>query len=482
MSTGSLVLPNQQTVSSLSKSALMRACIIWGLAALFYFYDNLLQVSPSAMKPELSLAFAKEAEQFGSLSAYCLYAYGLMQIPAGLLMDRFGPRRLLTFASLFCGIGSIVFGLATSLWEAKFGRAMIGVGASFAVVGCLKIASYWFPTNRFALMTGLTITVGFLGAVFGLSTVSKIVEVFGWRASMQWGGLLGILLSTLLWLVLKDKIYHDHADTTVKKAALSSKSDTQSISSCDTTPARVNSGAYKLVCEQQTEPATNERRRVNAGVLKGFWQVLRHSQTWIAALYAGFMFVPTLAFGGLWGIPFLVESHGFDRPTAGLCISLIYVGWVVGGPVWGFVSDYLGRRNLPMMIATLSALVICVAVIYLEGLSVELLGSLLFGLGFFSSGFILAFAVVREIHSSDVSGTAIGFTNALNTLWGSIAQPIIGKILDLSSSSQPIVEGNVEKVFNLVEYQRALMALPISLIISLCLLCFLKETFCRSKH
>ena len=444
MSTGSLILPNQETTtSSFSRNALLRACFVWGLAALFYFYDNLLQVSPSAMKPELSLAFAREAEQFGSLSAYCLYAYGLMQIPAGLLMDRFGPRRLLTLACLLCGVGSIVFGIATTLWEAKFGRVLIGVGASFAVVGCLKIASHWFPSNRFALMTGLTITVGFLGAVFGLSTVSKIVEVFGWRASMQWGGLLGLLLSGLLWLVLKDKI--------CTKASVS-------------------------------EVEQKEFSQTGVETLKGLGHILQHSQTWIAALYAGLMFVPTLAFGGLWGIPFLVESHGFDRSTAGLCISLIYVGWVIGGPVWGFVSDYLGKRILPMKTATIFALVICVAVIYLEDLPVELLGSLLFGLGFFSSGFILAFAVVREVHSPEISGTAIGFTNALNTLWGSLAQPMIGKILDLTSNSQPMIADHSEKIFNLAEYQRALIALPVSLIISLCLLYFLKETFCQSKR
>lgn len=418
------------------KSYLVRACIIWGLAALFYFYDNLLQISPSAMKPELSLAFAKEAEQFGSLSAYFLYAYGFMQIPAGVLMDRFGPRRLLTFACAICALGSLFFGVASTLWEAKFGRVLIGFGASFAVVGCLKIASVWFPPNRFAFMTGLTITVGFLGAAFGLSYISTVIEVFGWRESMQWAGIFGLALSVILWLIIRDK----------------------------------------PPTQMQTE---NRVSQTGKDVLSGLAEILKCKQTWIAATYAGLMFVPTLAFGGLWGIPFLVEAHGFDRGTAGMFISMIYIGWMVGGPCWGFISDYIKRRNLPMMIASVVTFCICLALIYLNHLPHAVLIALLFGLGFFSSSFILAYAVVQESNPSELSATAVGFTNAMNTLWGAAAQPFIGKILDVTAIEQTLVDG--ARVFSLTHYRYALTFLPISLVIACCLLLFLKETYCRRK-
>lgn len=425
------------------RASLVRACLIWGLATLFYFYDNLLQISPSAMKPELSLAFAPEAEQFGSLSAYCLYAYGLMQIPAGLLMDRFGPRRLLTVACALCAGGSLLFGVATTLWEAKFGRVLIGVGASFAFVSCLKLVTIWFPIRRFALMTGLTVTIGFLGAAFGLSTISTVVQTFGWRASMQWGGWLGLTLSVLLWIIVRDKV-----------------------------PRSQNQ--MEGIVETHSHPQTGKE------VLQGLNKIIRHKQTWIAALYAGLMFVPTLAFGGLWGIPFLEEAHGFNRETAGQLISLIYVGWVFGCPVWGFISDHMGRRNIPMLLSNIFTLGICLAIIYISPLPSTVLGVLLFALGFFSSGFVLAFAVVRESNSPRVSGTAIGFTNALNTFWGAIAQPIIGKILDLNASNLAL-PGSV-KVFTLAEYQIAFMSLPICLVMSLILILCLKETYCHVKQ
>lgn len=435
-----------------TKNHLFRACIVWGFATLFFFFDNLLQVSPSAMKPELSLAFVKDAEQFGSLSAYCLYAYGLMQIPAGIFMDRFGPRRILTMAAIFCSLGSFLFGIAGVLWEAKMGRVMIGIGASFALVGCLKLANHWFSSGRFALMTGLTVTIGYLGAVFSLSMVSKIVELFGWRDCMTFAGGLGFFISFLLWTFIRDypKDYlklKNHSDAKI---------------------------------EVQTESQKSSSFIAMKEMLRGLWEVFQHKQTWVAALFAGLMFVPTLAFGGLWGIPFLVEAHGFDRAAAGQCVSLIYVGWVVGSPCWGFFSDYLKRRNLPMMIASIITLIVCLAIIYIHPLSLTALSLLLFSLGFFSSGFILAFAVVQESNPDRIAGTAIGFTNALNTLWGALAQPIIGIILDMNAAVS-IDQSTGERIFSLMEYQHALIALPVSLILSFILLLFLKETNCRPK-
>lgn len=410
----------------------IKILLMWGLAAIFYFYDYLLQVSPSAMKPELMLSFVADAEDLGSLSAYFLYAYGLMQIPAGMLLDRFGPRRIITAACILCAIGSLIFGSAVTLWQAKCGRFLIGAGAGFALLTCLKIANHWFPRNRFAMMTGLTATVGFLGAAFGLACVADVVNFLGWRRSLFWGGIVGLILSALLWLIIKDK-----------KNTLNTSANEQSAQTMQS-------------------------------VLNGLIYVLKNKQTWIAALFAGFMFVPTLAFGGLWGIPFLVEAHGFDRDTAGKCVSLIYVGWVFGGAFWGCLSDYLGQRNKPLMAATIITFFIIIAIIYTNNLSLWYMQGLMIGLGFFSSAFIVAFAVVTETNPLQCAATANGFANALNTLWGALAQPLIGVILDINSKT-PLYKGG-ERVFSFVEYQQAFLALPICLAISFCFLLFLKET------
>jgi sugar phosphate permease len=348
---------------------------------------------------------------------------------------------MVTIASAFCAVGSLLFGLSSSLWEAKFGRFFIGIGASFAFVTCLKLASTWFSANRCAFLTGLTGMVGFMGSVFGLSTVNKAVEYLGWRQSMQWGGWIGLALSVVLWWVIRDKPTSSTAKVVAKTAS--------------------------------TAQVINKNTLSSSEIMKGLLQIVKNKRTWLVALYAGLMFVPTLAFGGLWGVPFFVEAHGFDRNTAGACVSLIFLGWVFGSPLWGYVSDYLGKRKLPMIISNVVTLIVCVAIIYLKHLPLYGLNILLFSLGFFSSGFLLAFTVVQESNPKHLSGTAIGFTNALNTFFGAVAQPLIGKVLDGSGTG--VLASGAERVFTLGEYQQAFITLPICLVVSLVLILFLKE-------
>lgn len=448
-----------------NRSSIVRALFIWGLIAVFYFYDNLLQVSPSAMKPELTLAFTKEAEQFGSLSAYCLYAYGLMQIPAGILLDKFGPRLIITIACSLCAIGSVVFGLAESLWVAKVGRILIGSGAAFALLCCLKVISLWLPRNRYALMTGLTVTVGYLGGAFGLAFVVKIVEALGWRESMYLGGAVGILLCVLLWSFVKDKPANEtNEDFGSEKPLVVENKIVEN-------KANRSAGLKSIF------------RDIYSTLSQNLKMVVKSKQTWIAAIFAGLMFVPTLALGGLWGIPFLVEAHGVDREAAGFAASLMYVGWVVGGAFWGFVSDYFRRRNLPMIIGNIVTLAITLVIVYVEHLSFPVMKGLIFGLGFFSSSFIIAFAVVVENNPKRLSATASGFTNAINTMWGALAQPFIGLLLDVSTKSagQAAVASS-SGAFTLAQYQSAFLTLPVCLVVSFIFLMFLKETYCGSRQ
>ena len=182
-----------------------KGLMIWGLATVFYFFDNLLNVSPSAMKSELMVEFNCSGAALGALASCYLWSYGLMQIPVGILMDKYGPRRLLTIASLSCALGSFVFGWAMTLQMAMLGRLLIGFGASFAVVGCTKIASLWFPAKRFALFIGLMVTIGMLGAAFGLSTVKWIIDKLDWRQSMYMASMLALVIAAMLWTLVRDK-------------------------------------------------------------------------------------------------------------------------------------------------------------------------------------------------------------------------------------------------------------------------------------
>ena len=124
--------------------------IVCGLGALFYTYEYLLRISPSVMSSELMAAYGITAGAFGNLMAIYYYAYTPMQLPVGMLMDRYGPRRILTAACAACAVGSYLFASSGHLSVAGVGRFLVGFGSAFAFVGVLKLATIWLPKERFA--------------------------------------------------------------------------------------------------------------------------------------------------------------------------------------------------------------------------------------------------------------------------------------------------------------------------------------------
>ena len=152
-------------------------CVIGGL---FYCYEFILRIIPGALQSELSAAFGHiSASAFGELSAFYYFAYSPMQMPVGMLMDRYGPRRLLSFACLCCTLGSLMFSYSSSLMVAESGRFLVGFGSSFAFVGVLSLALHWLPRRYFSLVAGLITTLGMLGLVYGEVKITEMASTMG---------------------------------------------------------------------------------------------------------------------------------------------------------------------------------------------------------------------------------------------------------------------------------------------------------------
>lgn len=203
----------QSSVESQSATQIIVPWIVWGLGCLFYFYECLLQVSPSVMSTELMRDFAVTSRTLGILSGIYFYSYAAMQLPGGVLMDRFGPHRLLTLATAICAISTIAFGLTSNFFMACIARLMIGFGSAFAAVGSMKLAANWFPAQRFALLTGMMVTIGMLGAIGGEGPLALLVDTVGWRQSMIVMGVIGLFLAFLILLIAKDAPNKTHSTT-----------------------------------------------------------------------------------------------------------------------------------------------------------------------------------------------------------------------------------------------------------------------------
>ena len=410
--------------------------IVWGLGCLFYFYENLIQVSPSVMSHELMRDFSVTSQTLGILSGIYFYSYAGMQLPGGVMIDYFGPKRLLTIATLVCAIGTILFGMTNSFYMACLARLMIGFGSAFAVVGTMKLATNWFPAERFAFLTGLMVTIGMLGSIGGEAPLAFLVDHFGWRESMIIMGTIGLILAIFIYIVTADV-------------------------------PKVSIVKYPVHHEEEH-------------VIKNLLELVKNKQLWLVALYGGLMYMSTPVFCGLWGVPFLMLKMSITKTYAANLISLVFIGWVIASPLWGIYSNYVGRRKTPMIIASIGCLISSILFIYMPiGSSDWLVKVALFAFGLFSAAFLPAFSVASEICNRRYVATGLSFMNMMNMIGIALVQPAIGFLLDKAWT------GNMQndvRIYSLEAYQSSLMILPIAIFIALLIVPFIRETYCVSVY
>ena len=410
----------------------IHAWIIWLLSAFFMFYKYALEVSPSVMNSTLMKAFNINATELGNLTACYFYAYLLLQIPAGILLDRYGPRIVTTISITLCSLGTLVFALADTLLMAGIGRFLTGVGAAFAVVNCFKLISNWFPSRQIAFMTGLMMTVAMLGAVGGQAPLAAFIDKFDWRYAMEIISYIGLTLGVIFWFVVRD------------------------------------SSPLKTL-EKHIVPT-------KGSLFDNLKIVLKNKQSWWLSVYSGFAFSPVMIFGGLWGVAFISEAFNFTSNVAAQSVSLIFIGFAVGAPFFGIFSDWLKKRKLVMFYGTIVSLLSITCVIYLPSLSVSTVMLLLFIFGFSISSFLLCFTMLQELHPPIFAATAVGFMNAFDAFFGAFSDPLTGKFLDMGWDGK-IVEG--ARVFSVANYKLAFITLPLYLLIAIISLYFVKETRCK---
>ncbi len=370
----------------------------------------------------------------GNLSAFYFYAYAALQIPVGLMVDRWGPRRLMGFGALLCTLGSLVFALAERTELVYLARLLIGAGAGFGFVSTLKLAAAWFPVRRFAALVGATMAIGMAGGFLGQAPLAALVDLVGWREALGYVTAAGLVLSLAIWFVVRDAPDHDGAAGAAEAA-----------------PERPPVG------------------RSLAGAL-------RRPRNWAIALIGASMTAPLLSFAGLWGVAWLMQVEGLTRPEAAATTSLLLVGWAVGSPLAGVISDRLGRRRRPLVAAACLALACIAALFFLPGLGGPLRAGLFLASGFFCGAMAICFALVREDNPQAISGTAIAFVNTAVVASGALFQPLLGAALDWQWDGT-LVEG--VRVYGEAAYRTAFSLLIAFLGLGIIAGFFTRETGCR---
>jgi sugar phosphate permease len=365
--------------------------VIFGIALASFVLSFFHRTAPAAIATELTREFAINSAVLGTLAATYFYVYTVLQIPVGVLADTLGPRWILAAGSIVAGLGSIAFALAPTWEVAAAGRTLVGIGVSVAFIAILKVSAVWFPASRFATLNGVTMFAGNLGAVIAGAPLAWMVTLTSWRAVFLGLAALSIALGLASWWKVRDRPEQMgfppvHAPTLAAATRM-----------------HWTAALRRVLANPLTWPGFF----VNAGIAGSY-----------------------LSFAGLWAIPYLEQTYGMARVTAAQHTSALLLGVAFGAVLVGTVSDRIrSRRGVMRVYAVLYALSWLPWVLHAQWpLPATLAWFALMGL--LIPGFILTWAVAKDVNRPEHSGIATAVVNVGIFLGAGILQPLVGTLLD----------------------------------------------------
>ena len=361
--------------------ATLRGWLVYGTAVSFVFYQMMLQTLPSVLRDGLVVDFSLTDSGFGSLSASFYYPYIVLQIPAGLLVMRFGARRVLIAGLVLCIAASFLTAIAQDIAYVAAARILMGFGAVPTFVATMTLAGLWFPSRLFPILVALTETIGMLGAAVGQETLGFVVEGAGWRTGMLLIGALGAVILALTWMLVSDWPHGNAPRDTA------------------------------------TPPS-----------IVALLRLILSPNLILAGLAGGMILSAGLSFAMLWGVAFFQDHLGVDLETASVIASFYSLGIVIGLPAFGFAC---GRLAGPMPLLGFGSLFtgLTVAVILFAPANVVISSLGMLACGIASGSYALTFVIAKAQVSESEAGAAIAFANMLIMgIGGLVLQPLIAVI------------------------------------------------------
>ncbi len=350
------------------------------------------RVTNAVIAPDLSREFNLDAEQLGALGSAFFYAFAFFQVPMGILLDRIGPRRVMSFFSLVGAIGAFIFAAAGSFAAALLGRALLGVGMAIALMGTLKIFVNTYSPQKFSTLSGIMVSIGALGNMLATSPLVYLNSVIGWRLTFLYAGIITTVLGCLIfWLLEKDK-----------------------------------EGMRKEVLPDASHEQTT-------GVFRTLKLILSSLSFWQIGSIAFFRYGTFVALQGVWLGPYLLDIKKFAPLTAGNILMMLSIGMVAGSPVAGYLADKVFCAVKPVLMTGLICYILCL--VPLTGIwnieSVFVYSTIFMFMGFFSGFGMLAYTHIKELFPLSMSGTAIAGINFFIMAGGAVFMQIIGIIISL---------------------------------------------------
>jgi len=385
--------------SSRSWTPSTRRWLVLALCSLLFIFSQFYRVSNAIIAPQLQKELAISSEGLGILGAAFFYAFAIAQIPLGLFLDRIGARLIMTALTIVGSIGALIFASAHDMTIAILGRTLLGLGMAGNLMGTLKLFTSWFSPREFATLSGVILALGTLGNMIAATPLALLVNTFGWRWSFVLIGIATFLFALIFFFLVDDN---------PKGESISDPNNPPSPSTRHNIRLLFTSRDYWIIC---------------------FGTFIRYG-----------IFV---AIQGLWAGPYLIEGLGFSLIEAGNLLLLLNMGYLVGSPLGGWLSDR--AIHSPKRVALFGMAIMALSIFALSAnwgaVNIWMLGGIFIILGISSSFGIVMYAHIKELMPPDMSGMAFTGVNLFTMLGAAIITQVMGILLEhLSAPGTPSLE------------------------------------------
>lgn len=396
-----------------------RAILLWLVVSLMMVLHFFLLLSVGVITTDLRLSLDLTALQLSFLASSYLYIYLILQTPAGILLDEFGARKILSIGCVVSAIGCLLFAKSTHLGLTIIARCLTGAGLAFVFVASIQLAGRWFAKKYFGMMIGFSEASGMVGAIVGNMLLAVFVHDLGWRDSYMLAAGFSLFLALAAWIFIRD--YPEN---------------------------------YKV-----TERSKLTVRKVVANI-----KVLaKEKQIWLQSAYIALMYESVTVFSGLWANPFLRRAYNMDLKQATFACVLVLAGIGIGSPVAGILCDTDKKKAKCIKLCSIYMLTLMCIILYVPILPFFLINLLMFGLGVSGCSLILSFSIVSDIAPEGAKSTSVGLTNSLSLSTAVVFQPVIGWILNLLAEQRGSAG---QEYYSAGDYRIALTLLPLMILVA----------------
>jgi len=391
-----------------SPSLRRRRVALWALLAAGFLFVNFHRTATAVLADSLARTFDATGSQLGLLHASFFYIYAALQLPAGLVVDRYGSRWVGATGLAVLTAGVLWFARSDTLLAAFLARAVVGFGGSVLYIATLRFCANWFRPDEYATMTGYTVAAAGAGGVLATTPLALAIDRIGWRLAILATGVTTGVVAVAVAAAVRDRPRSARADGDATRHAT----------------------LGEVVANTRT--------------------VLREVETWLMGLLLFVVLGVNFTVLGLWGVPFVADTYGVSVAQASTYVLVGNVGFVLGSPAVGALSDRTGRRT-ELVVATTAVFALSYAVLVLVP-PLPLVGAALFCALLANGGVSLVFTVGKERHEPAVAGTVTGVINGLGYVGAAILPTIMGAVLDAYWTGETI---NGARVYTVAGYRVA---------------------------